>query len=142
MKKENKIKFEKNAFQLNEKAFTLIELLITIGIIGILSGIVLVSTQGSVEKSKRASAMTTLSSVLPEMVACQDDGGAINAYNTASKICNGTGHTVLWPPVITKTGYTVNAAAATNLQIVNYTFTATKTGQQTITCSYATNDCS
>ena len=128
-------------FAQNQKGFTLVELLIVIAIIGVLAGVVMVSSAGSVEKSKRASAMTTMSSVLPELVACQDDGFGLNAYNTASTICNDASHTVKWPDINTKTGYTVTAGAATNAQILSYTFTAAKTGQITITCSYATNDC-
>ena len=137
MKKENKIKTTLET----KRGFTLVELMIVITIIGILAGIVLVSTQGGVEKSKRASAITTMASVLPEFATCQDDGFSVNAYNTASTICNDASHTVKWPDVNTKTGYTVTAAAATNAQILTYTFTAAKTGQTTITCNYATNDC-
>ncbi|KKP89429.1 MAG: fimbrial protein pilin [Candidatus Moranbacteria bacterium GW2011_GWC2_37_73] len=127
---------------MQKKAFTLIELMLVIAIIGILAGVVLVSTGSSIDKSKTASAITTLSSVLPEIVTCQDDGAGLNAYNVASKICNDASHSVLWPNVNAKTGYTVTAAAATNAQISTYTFTATKSGQPTITCSYANNSCS
>ena len=125
----------------NQKGFTLIELLIVISIIGVLAGVVIVSSSGSVEKSKRASALTSMSSVLPELVACQDDGFSLNVYNVASTICNDASHTVKWPDITAKTGYVINAAAATNSQILTYTFTATKAGQATITCSYVTNDC-
>ena len=130
----------KNKLQ-TKKAFTLMELLIVIAIIGILSGVVLVSTGSGVEKAKRASALTTAASILPELVACQDDGASVLAYASGGKICNDSGHSVTWPNVSAKTGYAFNAAAATNAQILTYTYTLTKTGQTTITCSYVTNDC-
>ncbi|NTV40939.1 MAG: prepilin-type N-terminal cleavage/methylation domain-containing protein [Candidatus Moranbacteria bacterium] len=141
MEKKIKIKL-KNGLYINREGFTLIELLIVIAIIGVLAGVVTISSGDNVAKAKRASALTTMASILPEIVACQDDGFGINAYNTASRVCNNTSHSVLWPDVSAKTGFTIHAAAATNSQIMNYTFTATKTGQTTITCRYATNECS
>jgi prepilin-type N-terminal cleavage/methylation domain-containing protein len=124
-----------------KKGFTLVELLIVIAIIGILASVVTVSSQGGIVKSKKASAITTLSSVLPELVTCQDDNGTINLYNVASKICNEASHSVLWPD-ISKSGYTVTAGAVNNAGISTYTFTAKNAaGTDTITCSYAKNSC-
>ncbi len=145
MKKENKKKINKNYFKVKQ-GFTLIELLIAIAIIGILAGVVLVSSASAVEKAKRASAISTMSSVLPELVTCQDDGFGLNAFNTASTICNDASHSVLWPN-ITATGYAMTATTAptaTNAGILTYTFTATKVINgvtNTITCNYATGTC-
>lgn len=123
--------------------FTLIEILIVITIIGILSGVVMVSTGGSKEKANRSAAITTLSSVLTELVICQDDGGGINAYNTASNICTEASHIEKWPD-LSRTGWVatgVTVPSASNAQIAVYQFSATKAGQTTITCKYATNSC-
>lgn len=128
---------------MHKKGFTLIELLIVIAIIGILSGVVMVSTGGAKDKANRAAALTTLSSVLPELVTCQDDSGNVSAYTVGVKICTAAGHTETWPD-ITKTGWIITALtrpAATNAQIAAYTFTATKGTQTPITCRYATNSC-
>ncbi|MDD5397318.1 MAG: type II secretion system protein [Candidatus Moranbacteria bacterium] len=142
--KKNKIKFE--------KGFTLVELLTVIAIIGILASVVLVSMQGSVEKSKTASAITTLSSLLPELVTCADDNGiATSATPGAGNIvcCNKSGcptvqsgHSVTWPAILAKTGYDYAGTPSGSLALGTYTFTATKSGQPTITCSYADNGCS
>ena len=127
--------------------------MITVAIIGILAGTVLVSTQGSMEKSRKASAITTASSVLPELVACQDDGGfaknaapvATNPVCCTAVACGAAfaGHTVTWPDVTTKTGWAYGATSGA-LSTSNYVYTLTKTISgvvNTITCSYATNDC-
>ncbi|KKQ52206.1 MAG: Type iv secretion system prepilin [Parcubacteria group bacterium GW2011_GWD2_38_11] len=155
MNKENKITFQ--------KAFTLIELLIVIAIIGILSSVVLVSSRSGVDKAKTASAITTMSSLLPELVTCADDNGkAIRAavptgnsttgtyvccISTSSDACvpntPAAGHFVRWPDINTKTGYTYQAPTNT-LSAGTYIFTATKGASpdlSTITCSYATNEC-
>ncbi len=145
MKKELKTKknflIQRGSCSFDRQGFTLVELLIVIAIIGILAGVVLVSASGGVEKSRRASALASMSSVLPELVACQDDGFGLNAFDITKTICNDASHTVKWPDITSKTGYAISAGAATNAQILNYTFTAAKTGQTSITCSYVSNDC-
>ncbi|MDD5464249.1 MAG: hypothetical protein PHP62_03810, partial [Candidatus Moranbacteria bacterium] len=117
------------------------------------TSIVMVSTGSSVDKSKTASAITTMSSLLPELVTCADDSGVgiISGAPTAgtTPVCCATsacaaamtGHNVTWPNINTKTGYTYGAPTGT-LAAGTYQFTATKSGQPTITCSYANNGCS
>jgi prepilin-type N-terminal cleavage/methylation domain-containing protein len=142
------------------KGFTLIELLMVIAIIGILSGVVLVSTQSAVEKSKKASAITSAASVLPELVTCQDDGGyAKNSAPNAGEfvcckvasVCGGSdnanavdGHSSKWPDVTTKTGWAY-ASTSGDITSNSYVFTLTKTISgtlNTITCNMSANSCS
>lgn len=147
----------KNKIRFN-KGFTLVELLIVIAIIGILSGVVLVSTGGAKDKAKRASVISTMSSILPELVTCQDDNGEAknNAAPTATtpstnntyvcctdNNCTAamTGHIVKWPDISTKTGWKY-AKPTGKIQDNTYQFTATNAANtDTITCVYADNGC-
>jgi prepilin-type N-terminal cleavage/methylation domain-containing protein len=133
------------------KGFTLVELLITIAIIGILASVVTVSTNSARDKANRASALTTMASVLPELVICQDDGGIAKAgaliASTMLICCTDnnctvaqTGHADIKWPDISKTGYAYGTPTGT-LADSTYVFTAAKTGQASITCTYAENSC-
>lgn len=135
-----------------KRGFTLVELLTVIAIIGILASVVMVSMQGGVDKSKKASAITTMSSILPELVTCADDSGIgiVSGPPTAgtTPVCCATaacaaamtGHNVTWPNIQAKTGYTYGTPSG-SLLTGNYQYTATKSGQPTITCKYADNEC-
>jgi hypothetical protein len=97
----------------------------------------------SVNGGMKVSAMTSLTSVFPEIITCQSDDFGLNAYDTTKTICNDTGnvktHTMKWPD-ISETGYVVSADAATNANISNYVFSA-KNGSSTITCSFEDVGC-
>jgi prepilin-type N-terminal cleavage/methylation domain-containing protein len=129
---------------LPKNGFTLIELLIVIAIIGILASVIMVSSQGAIEKSKRSSALVTASSVLTEFVTCLDDEGGITGYTgvgpSGSSICNAAGHSATWPS-LGNTGWSFNAPADLTPIDPAYTFTVTKNGQTTITCDLAQNGC-
>jgi prepilin-type N-terminal cleavage/methylation domain-containing protein len=133
----------------SEAGFTLVELLVVIAIISILAGVVTVSMTGSVLRSKRASALTTASSVLPELVTCGDDTGFVRTSIVAGQnICvvsssnsaDLSGHTVDWPAVNAKTGWSYGSGSGT-VVAGTFAFTLTKSGETTISCSMASNDC-
>ena len=139
------------------------ELLIVIAIIGILTSIVMVSTQGAIDKSKYTSALTSASSVLPEIATCADDGGDIGAPTDATngggyvcvvppKTANPQpGHTVTWPSLKNSGGWTY-ATPLSNFQtgdssifIMSFNLSNSNsnygTPRGTITCNYASSTC-
>ena len=149
-KTKKKIKFK--------AGFTLIELLIVIAIISIMAGVVLVNSKSAVDKSKRTSILTTASSILPELVTCQDDSGVVDSGIPAAGdivCCSASmahcdaahevaGHSTPWPdPNLNSLGWKYKAESGA-LSTGDYTFTLTQitaSGQSDITCSMATNGC-
>ncbi|EKE25534.1 MAG: hypothetical protein ACD_5C00127G0004 [uncultured bacterium] len=89
------------------KAFTLIELLIVIAIIGTLASIVLVSTNSSRDKAKMAKALMSMRSLSTMANACTISSGTLNLPvsngNPGTTVCNNAPETL---PDIANTSFT------------------------------------
>ena len=148
---------------MEKRGFTLIELLIVIAIIGILASIVLVSLQGVRNRARRASALSSASSVMGELTTCADEGGeAIWGDVPTSGMpvcCNGdgsdasncsdffSGHDATWPD-IAKTGWiyspsrgSLNGGDGGDGGDYQFTLSNPTTGESNIVCDFSDKSC-
>ncbi|MFZ2975682.1 MAG: type II secretion system protein [Candidatus Moraniibacteriota bacterium] len=127
---------------LNKKAFTLIELLMIIAIIGILATAILVSINQSRKNARINGAKTSLKSVLPAIIACKDGGGAVNNPIGGTDICNPASAGLAnskWPTL--SYGYAYVAGGTFNSS--NCAFQISTSGDTTsnLVCSCVTQNC-
>jgi prepilin-type N-terminal cleavage/methylation domain-containing protein len=133
--------------KLNKKGFTLIELLVVVAIIAILAGIVLVSLNSARERSEKASLQSTMASVMPVLLMCENDNYEIQSVAANLPIClDGTGAAVdideQWPALPTNiaTDYSYDLDGADPTALIG-TKTEGETVTDIITCTIATGSC-
>lgn len=80
-----------------ETGFTLIEIMVAIGIIGILAAVVLVSMTAYGSKARSAKALGQLSSAIPAMYSCWGNDGTVNAPSSGGNICSLAASYGQWP---------------------------------------------
>lgn len=79
----------------NSKAFTLIEIMIAMAIVGILAAVTLVSLKSFGGKARSSKAQAQLSSAIPSMVSCWGNGYSVRGPSS-NKICRDAS---VMPPV-------------------------------------------
>ncbi|MDD5464247.1 MAG: type II secretion system protein [Candidatus Moranbacteria bacterium] len=115
-----------------KKAFTLIELLIVIAIIGILAGAILVSMSTAQDKARLGGGKTTMKSALTYVILCISASKPLLGYSSGGNICSEASVTdAKWPA---EPNGCSSFAAAGNL------FTGT-CGGVNIICNASTGSC-
>lgn len=127
----------------NKKAFTLIELLIIVAIIGLLASAILVSIGQSRKNARINTAKTSLKSILPMVISCLDSKGPLigpdSINNGGNTIC-GTVVGGSWP--VLANGYRYVNGNLTNPGTCFFTVsTSNDNAANLLTCSCATQLC-
>lgn len=141
-KKKTKAKsVKKTAKKSCKRGFTLIELLVVVAIIGILAGIVVISTTSARNRAIRASVISTMSSIVTTAAVCVHEDGTVDVTPAVGDaICSDLADIdETWPTLpteVTNAGYTYANMTADN---TNITITD---GTNTCTCTIATSNCS
>ena len=97
------MKIENCKLKISKKAFTLIEILVAIAIVGILAAVVLVSMSSYGKKARASKALASLSSAIPNIISCLGNSGTVKDPSGGNNICSldsKTSHNYgVWPVV-------------------------------------------
>ncbi len=125
----------KNMF-IKKNAFTLIEILLVMAVIGILSSVILVGMGAFRKKARVSAALKTAESATAELAYCYLNNNTIvwwaNETNGGGTICSGAGE---WPSLTAHCQYFGHNEAQHEFSI------KCNDNQHTITCNYADGKC-
>jgi prepilin-type N-terminal cleavage/methylation domain-containing protein len=96
---KTKQKFSVLSVFAEKNAFSLIEIFVVIGIIGILSAVVLVSMSSYRKNANVTKAISSLSSAIPSMQSCWTFGGKVTVPSNGGLICEGRDSYGNWPDI-------------------------------------------
>jgi len=136
----NLIQNSKFKIQNSRKAFTLIEILVAIAIVGILAVVVLVSMTASRSKARSAKALASLSSAIPSMVSCWGNGGIVSSPSSGGNICSLAASYGQWPQTagdLSSYSYAGSVSSKTSW----YVMLTSGTDDRRICCNSAMNNC-
>ncbi|MDO9231360.1 MAG: prepilin-type N-terminal cleavage/methylation domain-containing protein [bacterium] len=127
---------------LNKKAFTLIELLIIIAIIGILASAILIGISQSRKNARINGAKTSMKSVLTAIIACKDGSGAVANPIAGNDICNPVSAGLAnakWPVLLY--GYTYVAGGIYNSTSCSFEISTNNDTASNLSCGCISQSC-
>ena len=128
--------------QINQKGFTLVELMTVMAIIGILAVTIIVSLQNYKERSQVDKLLAEMSAAVEKAYLCWADDGKVNlpGTNGGNDICGLSSEYGQWPQ-IDSSAFSVINSSSSSINSWHIKLTPTKSDGEQICCSSKNNRC-